>query len=208
MIKERPILFSAPMVRALLDGSKTQTRRLYKARKHPDFGCEMAAFELAGSPQHVIDRMCPYGQPGDCLWVRETWRAFKLPKSHPEDEEVIEVDYRATPESWSFFGRNAQWKPSIHMPRWASRILLEVVSVRIERLQEISEADAKAEGIEPHEVRQFMIYGTSPAERAAIYRDAAVGPYRGLWQQINGADSWDANPWVWVVEFKHVKEFP
>jgi hypothetical protein len=95
-------------------------------------------------------------------------------------------------------------KPSIHMPRWASRILLEIVSVRVERLQDISEADARAEGITPHEVRQFAIFGASEEERAAIYRDAAVGPYRGLWQQINGPGSWDANPWVWVVEFKRV----
>jgi hypothetical protein len=90
------------------------------------------------------------------------------------------------------------------MPRWASRILLEIVSVRVERLQSISKPDALAEGITPNCVRQFSLFGASKEEREAMYRDAAVDPYRALWESINGAGSWAANPWVWVIEFKRI----
>jgi len=205
MHKERPILFSAPMVRALLDGSKTQTRRALKVRcqeigerddgsrwpwsEHPD---------NAGDHWHA----CPYGQPGDRLWVRETFSDI-YGAGGDEVRRKQEVMYRANGETDPYV-IGGRWTPSIHMPRWASRILLEIVSVRVERLQEISADDCRAEGVESHEVRQFMLYGASPAERAAIYRDAAVGPYRGLWERINGGGSWDVNPWVWVVEFKRV----
>lgn len=207
-MKERPILFSAPMVRALLDGRKTQTRRAL--RQQPTLHTDTWEFCPSGgwvgtgpSPatgdtrQTLCWTKCPYGQPGDRLWVRETWAP------HPDFPETVRRGvYRADPECKYDVAR---WRPSIHMPRWASRILLEVVSVRVERLQDISEEDAKAEGIEPHEVRQFAIFGLSKAERAAVYRDAAVGPYQGLWEQINGAGSWDANPFVWVIEFKRVE---
>lgn len=217
-IKERPMLFSAPMVRALLDGSKTQTRRIMKPQPQPapEPGKHWWPSNPHQSMLRVEDEMqkwtglagdcCPYGDHGDRLWVRETHRPI-----FGQTCGLIGVDYQADPrEKWERLGDapdcliKSKWTPSIHMRREYSRILLEVVSVRVERLQDISEADAKAEGIEPHEVRQFAIYGMSAAERAAVYRDAAVGPYRGLWQQINGADSWDANPWVWVVEFKRL----
>lgn len=207
------------MVRALLDGTKTQTRRVVKA--HPsddafmllDHGDGWWPYRSQDGETANVDNMeypfcCPYGQPGDRLWVRETHRPI-----FGQTCGLIGLDYRADPrEKWERLGDapdcliKSKWTPSIHMRREYSRILLEVVSVRVERLQDISEADAKAEGITPHEVRQFAIFGASPAERAAIYRDAAVGPYRGLWQQINGAGSWDANQWVWVVEFKKVNQ--
>jgi hypothetical protein len=208
------------MVRALLDGSKTQTRREFKARGwqaavlrtlefvHVLHGAAAgvlscaqpvdtawAGFRLSPDSTSPLYFKCPYGQPGDRLWVRETWA------EHPDFPGCRRAIYRADPECEYDTER---WNPSIHMPRWASRILLEIVSVRVERLQDISEADARAEGITPHEVRQFAIFGASEEERAAIYRDAAVGPYRGLWQQINGPGSWGANPWVWVVEFRRV----
>lgn len=178
---ERPILFSAPMVRALLDGSKTQTRRIANtglyaidARFH---GEETAAREL-----EALSKKCPYGSPSDRLWVRETFA-----------DTGTGYTWRAT----YCQGRNEamRWKPSIHMPRAASRILLEVVSVRVERLQDVSEADAAAEG-----------WSRRPevSDDPQVHADAARDWYMDLWEQINGAGSWDANPWVWVIEFKRV----
>lgn len=182
-MKERPILMSAPMVRATLDGTKTQTRRVAKKPvKHPDLGNLYApgALVLEREPQHVIDRCCPYGQPGDHLWVREAW-AF-----HPDyPERTRRVIYRADRGVEHDVDR---WRPSIHMPRWASRTTLEIHGVRIERLQDISEADAKAEGMPE-------LTGINP-----------VRWYAELWETINGAGSWAANPWVWVVEFNDVSK--
>lgn len=199
-IKERPILFSGAMVRALLDGSKTQTRRALRSQVTAPAVMQMAgpghAEIINEYGVHIPGWACPYGQPGDRLWVREAWA-----RTHVAQAMAEWVVYREGDNRTDYGG---PWKPSIHMPRAASRILLEIVSVRVERLQDISEEDAKAEGISPHEVRQFAIFGLSAAERAAVYRDAAVGPFQGLWQHINGVGSWDANPWVWVVEFKRV----
>lgn len=181
-MKERPILFSAPMVRALLDGTKTQTRRAVKARKDPDYGCQMTPGEIAGDENPT--RLCPYGQPGDRLWVREAWSSHACfdhlaPRDCPKS-----IHYTADGKIQTGKGR-----PSIHMPRWASRITLDVVSVRVERLQDISRGDAMAEGCPfPN-----MAAGDDPRKWFA-----------DLWQQINGADSWAINPWVWVVEFKRV----
>lgn len=178
-MKERPILFSAPMVRALLTGTKTQTRRI-------------------AIPKRSIEPMtdeCPYGQPGDRLWVREAWRVEgKHTDSYsPSCIEINRahfgrIDYEAS-ITWnkSMYGK---LRPSIHMPRWASRITLEVTGVRVERLQDISEADARAEGI----------------SRADCPDWHATTDYRALWESINGPGSWDANPWVWVVEFRRVPQ--
>jgi hypothetical protein len=186
-MKERPILFSAPMVRALLDGCKTQTRRIYKNRKHPDAGCDIAASELVREPQHVIDRICPYGQPSDRLWVRETHSVV------PDSDETAgysSVLYAA--DGGEPYGK---WKPSIHMFREHSRILLEVTGVRVERLQDISEADAADEGVEYYEPSHTVGLQPCSAHRYA---------YEDLWREINGSGSWDANPWVWVVEFRRL----
>ena len=192
-MKERPIIFGGPMVRAILDGSKTQTRRIVKLRdgslaQDEDIPAHGECDGLViPPPDYVMDfsktfpqwqnRPCPYGKPGDHLWVRET---FSLGTSQT-------VTYKADfPDSCTI------WKPSIHMPRWASRITLEVVSVRVERLQDISEEDAKAEG-------------------AAIMKHDAIGwhshkrGFQSLWESINGPGSWEANQWVWVVEFKRIQ---
>lgn len=218
-MKERPILFSAPMVRAILDGTKTQTRRVVK----PEGAHHLFPFlDLPGNPtgewawcssSHVVSKhiRCPYGQPGDRLWVRETWQHSNFPLG-PYDESCT-VFYRAdymddlhgpdgekSPE-----GRYRNWVPSIHMFRSASRILLEITAVRIERLQDINAADAKSEGIEG----QFEDGPWRNYQRDGHWfpegKDAApVMSYRTLWESINGPGSWDANPWVWVVEFKRV----
>lgn len=192
-MKSRPILFSASMVRALLDGSKTQTRRVVKG----------PVWEVRnGQPKSAIagcDPVCPYGHPGDELWVRET---FAYTDAHePQFEGSIE--YRADNKCFAVSGNElfdvphkcdpqpfgGPWKPSIYMPRWASRIALEITAVRVERLQDIHEADAKAEGI---------------TIRPECMQSPAVAIYSMLWEDINGPNSWAANPWVWVVEFKRV----
>lgn len=200
---ERPILFSAPMVRAILDGRKTQTRRVVKRELS-------GRVKAVGSPRnwHLDDPnavlACPYGQPGDRLWVRETfnWSSERdlLPREphklcreragYLDNRVVWAADgTRVHPE----FGK-AVWRPSIHMPRWASRITLEVTAVRVERLNDISEADAIAEGCAGwgwHDPFSGDADGQTPQEE-----------YAQLWEKINGAGSWDANPWVWIVEFR------
>lgn len=219
-MKERPILFSAPMVRALIDGSKTQTRRLVKG-----FALKLLAPD-GFTPEYVAlpeNGNSPYGYAGDRLWVRETFFAYgrwetRYSEKKRRDEwhfvdMTLECDrvyqYAAdNPDVPLAKGRGAMpgwWKrPAIFMPRAASRILPEMVSVRVERLNDISEGDAKAEGITPHEVRQFALFGATAEERAAMYRRAAVRPYCELWESINGADSWDANPFVWVIAFRRL----
>ena len=177
-MKERPILFSAPMVRALLAGTKTQTRRIVKARDLEWMDVHQGLREPDNAER------CPYGQPGgDRLYVRETWAAPHAydhlpPRLIPQDARI---HYAATEDRGGLL-----WRPSIHMPRWASRITLEVTGVRVERLQDISEADAIAEGVY-----------TDPA-------CPAYDAYAQLWDEINGLGSWEANPWVWVVGFHRI----
>lgn len=194
-MKEKPILFSDPMVRAILDGTKMQTRRVAKPVKHPDLGnlYEPGALVLEREPQHVIDRSCPYGQPGDRLWVREAFAHVLDDKFGPVPDSIV---YRAD-EGNSDWPHG--WRPSIHMPRLASRILLEITGVRVERLQEISEADAIAEGIIDGGKYWYGNPG-KPAHKIA----GPVNAYRDLWESINGPGAWAANPWVWVIEFKRV----
>lgn len=181
-MKERPILFSAPMVRALLSGTKTQTRRVAKVAR-----------ELSRAADRPVST-CPYGRKGDRLWVRE---AFALSLRDPTTEDPQPSDpsdwdpviYRADDTTWNWTdGENKPiappWKPSSHMFRWMSRITLEITNVRVQRLQDISEGDAKAEGV--------------PADASVTAREN----YACLWDSINGPGSWDANPWVWAISFK------
>ena len=192
-MKERPILFNAPMVRALLAGTKTQTRRVVKMKPHHqieerDDGTPWP-WMYDGERNADSWLACPYGQPGDRLWVRETFGHFERNKNFAPGCDVF---YRADGESLAV----KPWRPSIHMPRWASRITLEVTGVRVERLQDISSDDARAEGCPDKPI--------DDAEQASIDLLAKLW-YHDLWEQINGLDSWAANPWVWVVEFKRVK---
>ena len=214
---ERGILFSAPMVRALLDGTKTQTRRAVKMPGswdcivYADWGNGFWPYrsddgESPSYDNNEIPLRCPYGQPGDRLWVRETWYCDHWDVQEGPYQEVAGARellvYRADGER-PYEAEQPVWRPSIHMPRWASRILLEIVSVRVERLQDITPNDAVEEGIE--RVR-------CPDDRLCYWRDyvtggsiaGQVGSYRSLWESINGAGSWDVNPFVWVVEFKRV----
>jgi hypothetical protein len=204
-MKERPILFNAPMVRALLDGTKTQTRRVVKPEgAHHLFqfrgttaakGADEPTGEWAwcGSERVVNKHIyCPYGKPGDRLWVREAWttHAF-LDKTPPRELQTISIHYQADGQI-----KTGKTRPSIHMPRRLSRIMLEVTGVRVERLQDISVSDALAEGVNVHPDHHGK-------PRTSIY--SPVQDYRDLWESINGPESWDANPWVWVVDFKRVE---
>jgi hypothetical protein len=186
-VGERPILFSGPMVRAILEGRKTQTRRVLKwqyapatgARFIPHAGGWQWLFEGGCGSAYPGDQgalgRCPFGIVGDQLWVRETWAKA--------GEVGDEIEYRADNHDPAA----AKWRPSIFMPRWASRLTLEVVGVRVERLQDISDADAMAEGIQ-------HLY-----EWAAFPRRT----FQNLWDSINAERApWASNPWVWVVEFK------
>lgn len=193
--KERPILFSAPMIRALLAGTKTQTRR---EAKHPlarsatrilsyhgqsEFDC-IQSDETGG----II--LCPYGQPGQRLWVRETLYFDKCGEEwcYVAGNDPVMADPYTAP---ILLTEGRKFVPSIHMPREASRLLLEITAVRCERLQDISEADAKAEG-----VKAFVpVPGDGPSMTAKQM-------YARLWESINGPGSWALNPWVWVVSFR------
>lgn len=222
---ERPILFAGSMVRALLDGRKTQTRRPCKPMnawvkqdcrevRHID---GVPHHFLLGAEQPIERLRSPYGQPGDRLWVRETW----LPDpphdgtwastqfSGCENSPLTDIPERfRTPEhcifreGWS--GPDLRWKPSIHMPRWASRILLEVTSVRVERLQAIDHDDAREEGI----FNSATFYG--PHNRYyGLVGDGFMTPrlaFADLWDSLKppAAHAWEANPWVWVVKFRRV----
>lgn len=219
-MKERPINLRSHEVLAILQGRKTQLRRVVKPQPSNshlfqgwvlDSTCGQdvgkAVWAVGDGPlmQDVARVRCPFGQVGDRLWVRETFDPI-YGQSPPD--RVIEIDYRADHSRinrWRIkddFGER-RWTPSIRMPRWASRILLEVVSVRVERLHDISEADAQAEGAYPltnHPGRWLS------AHRPGLNYPSATAAYRCCWESVSGNDdSWDKNPWVWVVEFRVVK---
>lgn len=191
MNKLRPILFSTAMVQAILDGRKTQTRRVVKPKHEPTphpFG--------VGEPFKHID-LCPYGQPGDILWVRETWGY----------EFGGDYLYKASHEHMKSVGglTDHKWKPSIHMPFAAARVFLRIKSVRVERLQQISYEDAVAEGIYRECPSETPLWAHEWKDYLGGQSDLdAYGSFASLWQSINGPESWDANPWVWVVEFERI----
>lgn len=233
-MKERPILFSAPMIRALLDGSKTQTRRIVKPqpmgelRPLSEWSAGLAAachdhnpdadklkahserlkgriFPFTTESGSLMSPSCPYGLPGDRLWVKET-HLYAGPGSgsdlpdyvaearNPVNHKPENCWYRADGDDATVI-----WKPSIHMFRGLSRITLEVTNVRVERLQDISEEDARAEGIEKTCGMWRDYHSSSHAQIKAI------DSYRTLWESINGPGSWAANPWVWVLSFKQAQ---
>lgn len=226
MSRDIPILMSAPMVRATLSGTKTQTRRVLKQANGPSLsvGMDEAAPGVAelswlygDGPGHevyeAIKRVrCPYGAPGDRLWVREAWRSAKsLDILAPRDllrESPLwyEADGAENYAVVAEVDKPGRLRASMHMPRAASRITLEVTDVRVERLQEISEADAIAEGIERTVIGDdWRRYSDTASELAGL--PPCLTPrasYQSLWELINGPGSWEANPWVWVVEFRRV----
>lgn len=219
-MKERPILFSAPMIRAILDGRKTITRRVVKPQPRftdpqhqsvdpPNDGNEWTWW--AGNVTQGIyhEARCPYGKPGDRLWVRESgWerphRTFKMLRDGADTWERYYYDadgYKNEGDKEQFKQWGFKRRPSIHMPRWASRIDLEITGIRVERLQDISEADAAAEGVTREDSDVGRIYWHD--SRSDWSKDPRHA-YEQLWQSINGPQSWEANPWVWVIEFKRL----
>jgi hypothetical protein len=238
-IKERPILFSAPMVRAILEGRKTVTRRPVKDLER---GTSYQGLEKDG--QHLFTKgpaygkiRCPYGKPGDRLWVRETWycdhfEVMRGPYLKPDDLDIRE----ALEDGTLVYGADGlapyeqeqpTWKPSIHMPRWASRILLEITDVRVERLQDISDDQAKAEGCFFTDYGQQCFHGGEgwkdvgdcPAQvghqqrngwawdKTTSHEQCLFTPrfaFANLWNATGG--DWDANPWVWCVSFRRVEQ--
>lgn len=243
-IKTRPILFSTPMVKALLEGRKTQTRRIVRKPKAiigtpsdgtwDDDDVEIAntsegyAAECRDERGDGYDLMlkCPYGKPGDRLWVKETHRLV----AWDEEAEML-VQYQSdNAKEWCYFDGESHdeymdswerknrkycteeneklypdldrlpWVSSLFMPRWASRITLEITDVRVQRVKDISEEDAKAEGVATNNLGQFL-----PPYPSAAGFTTAKRAYAELWDSINGAGSWDSNPWVWALTFKRVK---
>jgi len=220
-MKERPIIFNGDMVRAILEGRKTQTRRVvkpqpYELRNPPGgMGLPFATYQSFYQGITATRLKCPYGEKGDRLWVRETFQIesnarYQDVYSQPDTplgpvhyfkdggDEWFECPRYKASEPDTHLGEDEKpdpWKPSIHMPRWASRITLEVTGVRVERLQEISERDAEAEGIDESGTK-CIVCGEPYA--------CAVDGFACLWDSINSKRgySWDSNPWVWVIEFK------
>lgn len=201
-ITERGMIFNSDMVRAILDGRKTQTRRPVKFPfKDRNLGCELSGNELAVELSSGNYLNSPFGKPGDRIWVRETFQGplFDIDQmdayckdSAPFEKTqfcVYKADGKPAPE---FFDADDNlhccWRPSIHMPRWASRLLLEITSVRVERIRSMSQDDARAEGV---------IAASGPMEAGLAFRE--------LWDSIYGEESWKANPWVWVIEFERIE---
>lgn len=233
-IKERPIIFNAAMVHSILEGRKSQTRRVIKPQpsEHwkPYCFCEVDKMVDGvitdipigwGVSNEWGDEAYkfPYGEKGDELWVRETCRAEELEdgldgvryladdffKSIENSQEAMEDWFHL----YGYAGKRGAKVPSIHMPRWASRIQLKIKNVRVERLQDISEADAKAEGLKYHNLyKEWGGVEPHPASRPDCpqwrWYTRPKDAFQYLWQFINGEDSWDSNPWVWVVDFSMI----
>lgn len=236
--RDIPILFSGPMVRGILSDNKTQTRRIVRWRSCKsdmqdgnvllplDDGSLWPAYRVDGCERFINS---PYGMPKDRLWIRETWAPADKMTDGCEREDPVCIAYQADckalrweadpaqpillPRSvpidtlafnWDYF----KWRPSIHMPRWASRIQLEVVDVRVERLQDISEESAIAEGFEkmPSGRGYYDPVVGKGAVHLGMYHKTACDGFASLWSHIHGEESWAANPWVWVIEFKRLPE--
>lgn len=229
IMKERGMIFNGEMVRAILDGRKTQTRRIMKLQPKPsksrpgDFWFSSKKLEsmvhvsdLAPGNSPIADyhlffqeHCCPFGAVGDRIWVRETFTGHYL-----DDDQIQDIkdgrdkasslcEYRADyPDGYQAADG---WTPSIHMPRWASRILLEITDVRVERLNAISEEDAEAEGIDMEALYDSQDCYDCIADHNMTGRPTVTGAFKYLWESIYGEEGWKSNPWVWVIEFKRVE---
>ncbi|MGT8683137.1 hypothetical protein [Klebsiella pneumoniae] len=232
-MKERGMIFNGEMVRAILDGRKTQTRRpiKWKQTRFTEIGEreDGSKWPWSEDAEHACDfwHPCPFGAVGDRIWVRETWSDVNLDGApavaYRADDEVYDLmeneslldedgafNYQDTRVSKYQFaawhsdlisGIEGNWRPSIHMPRWASRILLEITNVRVERLNSIHDVDAMREGIQNLTTCSHADFGIP----GVVNAQHPVRAFQLLWESIYGADSWRANPWVWVIEFKRVE---
>lgn len=221
-MKERGMIFNGEMVRAILDGRKTQTRRIMAPQPADDIErCIFPNPEAIGwksSLRHkhgsTTAHFCHYGKRGDRIWVRETFQGplfdYDLMDSYCKDPTpfekpefcVYKADGVPAPEFYDADDElHCCWRPSIHMPRWASRILLEITDVRVERLNSIHDVDAMREGIQNLTTCSHADFGIP----GVVNAQHPVRAFQLLWESIYGADSWRANPWVWVIEFKRVE---
>jgi hypothetical protein len=222
-VRERPILFSGPMVQAILAGTKAHTRRVVKVTRRTEWLLrgDWADSFITNPGNKLLDE-CPYGTKGDRLWVRETWgwrgswwtvgeptiRVFvhyraddtkrEILRPHDDDSGLPRQRRRRDGEGEEEWGEYLErwwklWRPSLLMPRWASRITLEITEVRVQRLQEISEADAIAEGCRAVSMHSLDCDSIPPSRELAA-----------LWDSTNGAGSWSSNPWVWAISFRRV----
>lgn len=221
-MRERPILFSGAMVHSIRADRKTQTRRVAKPQpwcpvvgpRHP------VKIDRHGIDRHGDEyegRICPHGRQDDRLWVRETWAETDRYCGTPVvtyraggciavgRDGALGPDMLLPTYAWPDTPEPDRWRPSIFMPRWASRITLEIIDVRVERLQDISEADAVAEGVSRDAEGRWLDYEN---EAMGGYFDhpthGARSSFQSLWHSINGRESWIANPWVWVIEFRRI----
>ncbi|EPJ8630660.1 hypothetical protein WJB38_005075 [Klebsiella pneumoniae] len=212
---ERGMIFNAEMVRALLDGRKTQTRRpiKWKQTRFTEIGEreDGSKWPWSEDAEHTCDfwHPCPFGAVGDRIWVREAFRV------HSRATDVATLVYKASERnSWTEQTHRVpvavcnkpatpeKWTPSLHMPRWASRILLEITDVRVERLNAINEHDAQAEGVA--KLREGFWKHYQPVWTQ--HQLSARGSFVTLWKSIYGDESWNSNPWVWVIKFKRIEE--
>ena len=235
-MKEIPILFKTEMVKAILDAGKTQTRRIAKQFNDDITGlvCEDGGGNWIGWSGYLDHRElpdftkreyqngegypCPYGKAGDRLWVKETFQFVTDPfsitenvmyKADGEIKPLPEGTFKDGQQVYNWESKAMKWRPSLFMPRYASRITLEIVSVRCERLNEISEADVIAEGVKKYKYIPDAGMVENTYENYSKFPDcrfckSAVDSYRTLWESINGVGSWDLNPFVWVIEFKKI----
>lgn len=232
-MKERGMIFNGEMVRAILDGRKTQTRRIMKPQPEPcPRGGHWWPSNVFKTMLHVEEEMqngkggwgglvgdaCPFGDVGDRIWVRETFQGplfdYEQMEAYLEDSSRFEkpefcqyaADGGHRPEYQDAEDNLRHgWRPSIHMPRWASRILLEITNVRVERLNAISEEDAEAEGIDMEALYDSQDCYDCIADHNMTGRPTVTGAFKYLWESIYGEEGWKSNPWVWVIEFKRVE---
>lgn len=215
IMKEHGMIFNGEMVRAILDGRKTQTRRpiKWKQTRFTEIGEreDGSKWPWSEDAEHACDfwHPCPFGAVGDRIWVRETFTGHYL-----DDDQIQDIkdgrdkasslcEYRADyPDGYQAADG---WTPSIHMPRWASRILLEITDVRVERLNAISEEDAEAEGIDMEALYDSQDCYDCIADHNMTGRPTVTGAFKYLWESIYGEEGWKSNPWVWVIEFKRVE---
>lgn len=190
-MKTHPILFSTPMVQAILEGRKTMTRRIVKP--NPRISSDpLKVGELI--KEFSLEEVCDYGTPGDIIWVRETFQE--------RSENAIKMGFEKYYYKAGWEGcTEAGWKPNIFMPKSACRIFLKITDIRVERLQEITENDAKSEGIIQISTNSYKDY----FEGIPGYYHP-IQSFRSLWMNINGVDSWKSNPWVWVILFEHCEK--
>ncbi|WP_407609269.1 hypothetical protein [Klebsiella aerogenes] len=241
-MKERGMIFNGEMVRAILDGRKTQTRRIIAPQPADDIergifpNPEAIGWKSSLRHKHgsTTAHFCHYGKPGDRIWVRETfaclgnedgcaidWNDNLVKGGGPDAARIYRASCEQKPGNYGLWSipDDASWKPhtdemqfegvwvpSIHMPRWASRILLEITDVRVERLNAISEEDAMREGIDADRLSESQDNYDCIADHNMTGRPTAKGYFSELWQSIYGEESWKANPWVWVIEFKRIEE--